>query len=1289
MLAVSLGLVGCVGGGNDGGGVPAPSAAPKAAVAGAATPLKKLQTIVQTAFPGARLDVVPGGAQRLFGGVLARGTTPAEAVERFRASYAAAIGASPNDLVPHDLQRKGGLAPAGAAPSAVGLMYDETTGQPKFWLYHYGQTTNGLAVHRGGLAALVRNDGANAVVWASSSVKELSALHMPRTLVPITPDRDKSLRAIRGTTDFSGRVLVTPTALAQVSAAETVVFAGTDNREAPARPAIRYTVDTMPAGRYQLVADARTGDVLDVENLIVSDNVTGTVAANVTQGDVAMECADEVSTPFPFAEVDGPSSAQAFTDANGAYTLTNAATGTVSVTSLMGGQFFDVFNLAGSLETLSSSVVPPAPASFLHNAADSDPTVIAQVNGYANANQMRAFLLKYLPTYPVIATQLNFPVNVNLSSANNPTCPGNAFYDGVSLNLCLGSTQFANTSFASVAHHEYGHHIIASGGSGQGEYGEGMADSVAVLQSGQHGLAFGFFLNQCTMALRDADNTCQFSSASCSSCGSEVHDCGQLMSGIVWSIRKALALSHPDTYVDLINKLVLSSIPLHKGTGINAQIAIDLLTLDDDDGNINNGTPHYNEICTGFAAHGLSCPPILVGLNVAPTGDLASEGPVAGPFAPASAVYTLSNLGPAASLSYTAATTAATPWLTITNGAGQIPLGQTVQATVTINQAAAATLAKGGYDAVVQFTNLTDGVGNTTRAAHLQAGVPLPIFTETFEGGLGSFSPGTEPTNLWHVSAGCASAQAGHSAPNSLYFGIDSSCTYSNGSTVTGTATSGTVQITDTSAVKLRFNYFLTTEHLSSFDKASAQVSINGGAYTVVASNTQGGVTLQETTAWTPAEVDLTSLVAGLTAPVVRVRFAFDSVDSIANNFTGFVVDDVQVLAFGGAVVNAAPAVNAGPDQTLAPSATASLNGLVTDDGLPNPPAAVTTTWSMVSGPGVVTFGNASAKVTTATFSVAGTYTLRLTASDSALTSSDDVIITVAAPPPPNTAPVVSAGPDQTITLPATASLVGTVTDDGKPNPPATVTTTWSKVSGPGTVTFANASAKATTATFSAAGAYTLRLTASDSALTASDDIIVTVNPATTANTAPVVNAGPDQTITLPATASLAGTVTDDGKPNPPATVTTTWSKVSGPGTATFANASAKATTATFSVAGAYVLRLTASDSALTATDDIAITVNAAGSGPCAGLCTNPTNFTVNGSFQSGNIGTAAVCYQTTSVVHGGNCGNFVSPRTLKVNGTTEPCSGGNWASVPAAKNGGYCIQTTAGNQAFAFFTAF
>jgi len=111
--------------------------------------------------------------------------------------------------------------------------------------------------------------------------------------------------------------------------------------------------------------------------------------------------------------------------------------------------------------------------------------------------------------------------------------------------------------------------------------------------------------------------------------------------------------------------------------------------------------------------------------------------------------------------------------------------------------------------------------------------------------------------------------------------------------------------------------------------------------------------------------------------------------------------------------------------------------------------------------------------------------------------------VTVNPQPPTNQAPTVNAGPDQTITLPAGVNLDGTVTDDGLPNPPGAVTTTWSQVGGPGTVTFGNASAVDTTATFSTDGIYILRLTADDGGLTAFDEVTVTVNPQPPANQAP------------------------------------------------------------------------------------------------------------------------------------------------------------------------------------------
>jgi len=92
------------------------------------------------------------------------------------------------------------------------------------------------------------------------------------------------------------------------------------------------------------------------------------------------------------------------------------------------------------------------------------------------------------------------------------------------------------------------------------------------------------------------------------------------------------------------------------------------------------------------------------------------------------------------------------------------------------------------------------------------------------------------------------------------------------------------------------------------------------------------------------------------------------------------------------------------------------------------------------------------------------------------------------------------------------------------------------------------------------------------------------------ANGPPLVDAGPDQTLLLPAVVtSLDGAVADEGLPDPPNTVTTTWTQISGPGTATFDDASLVNTGVQFSTPGTYVLRLTADDGDLTAFDDVTI----------------------------------------------------------------------------------------------------
>jgi hypothetical protein len=348
--------------------------------------------------------------------------------------------------------------------------------------------------------------------------------------------------------------------------------------------------------------------------------------------------------------------------------------------------------------------------------------------------------------------------------------------------------------------------------------------------------------------------------------------------------------------------------------------------------------------------------------------------------------------------------------------------------------------------------------------------------------------------------------------------------------------------------------------------------------------------------------------------------------------------------------VNQPPAVNAGADQTASlPNAVVSLAGSARDDGLPSPPGQMTTTWTKISGRedsagGTVVFANPNAPATTATFGADGIYVLRLTASDGAVTVSDDVTITVNPPAivgtgtgltgdyfnDPNNGShfvtFVGSRLDPTVNFDwvTSAPAAGVTSDNfsvrwrGFVQAPVSGSYTFTTIADDGVRLWVNGQLLIDNWIDQAA---TVRSSAPVT-LTAGTKYDVTMEyyehggnasaklqwsypgqaqsaipqpqlyPAT--NRAPVVNAGADRTITLPATTSLTGTASDDGQPSPPAKMTFAWSKVSGPGTVTFANGSALSTTASFSTAGVYTLRLTASDSALASTDDVVVTVNAA-----------------------------------------------------------------------------------------------
>lgn len=103
------------------------------------------------------------------------------------------------------------------------------------------------------------------------------------------------------------------------------------------------------------------------------------------------------------------------------------------------------------------------------------------------------------------------------------------------------------------------------------------------------------------------------------------------------------------------------------------------------------------------------------------------------------------------------------------------------------------------------------------------------------------------------------------------------------------------------------------------------------------------------------------------------------------------------LLWAGGIVSNTAPSLTVTDPIVATTSVPVSMGASVSDDGLPS--GTLTSLWAFVSGPGIVTFVDATDPNTNATFDTAGTYVVNLAASDTALSTNQNVTVIVSDPP--------------------------------------------------------------------------------------------------------------------------------------------------------------------------------------------------------------------------------------------------------------------------------------------------
>jgi len=520
-----------------------------------------------------------GRIKRLYGEAFSSGASPEISANSFLQANARLFGVAFEDLGDRYLQP---------------IMYERDTGRYKFTGVCYAQHKEGIPVFRSRLVLLVRNEEEYPLVLASADLRDLGGFEPQLESRSLNPDLGiiNAQRVLPDLTNFTKP--------------EMVIWAGVDDLVVD--PVLAYTfisdnyqqVDREEPQKEFFVTDAETGAILYQEDLIIFEDVLGSVQGKATQEKAADFCEEELPEPMRWGRVNIGSTV-AYADSNGDFVIPDQGSSEVTVESRLWGLWFRVYNQAGTDAVLYDSIIPPGPADFMHNDPNTDEYNRAEVNGYLQANIVRDFTLIYNPDYPGLQ-QNEFPVYVNETGGY---CPGNAWYDGVSITFCQSGSGYPNTAWSTVVHHEYGHHLVEMAGSGQGQYGEGMSDVMGVLILDDPGTGYGFY-GDCNEPLRNADNDIQYP------CEGEIHYCGQLLSGCVWSTRNELLITNPSSYLDILSNLAINAILLHTGTMIDPSITIDYLTLDDDNGDIYDGTPHYYEIAAGFGAHNMDAPELTL-----------------------------------------------------------------------------------------------------------------------------------------------------------------------------------------------------------------------------------------------------------------------------------------------------------------------------------------------------------------------------------------------------------------------------------------------------------------------------------------------------------------------------------------------------------------------------------------------------------------------------------------------------------------------------------------------------
>ncbi|MCK4341206.1 MAG: hypothetical protein KAY37_05720 [Phycisphaerae bacterium] len=278
-------------------------------------------------------------------------------------------------------------------------------------------------------------------------------------------------------------------------------------------------------------------------------------------------------------------------------------------------------------------------------------------------------------------------------------------------------------------------------------------------------------------------------------------------------------------------------------------------------------------------------------MNITPTEDFNTAGPVGGPFSPASKTYELENLT-GETIDWEVTALPAVAWLTPSGDtSGTLLDSDTVEVGYELS-ASAQTLDEGVYVATLHFTNLTNHLGDATRQVILTVGNPTPV--KYYEWTLDT-NPGwsTEDEWAWGQPTGGGGVNYGEPDPTSGHtgtsvYGYDLNGDYAN-NLPERHLTSTAIDCTGMYNVQLNFWRWLNVEQ-PIYDHAYVRVSNDNVSWITVWEN-DAEIT---DSSWHEMNLDISSVANNQLT--VYLRWTMGTTD-VGWTYSGWNVDDIEIWA--------------------------------------------------------------------------------------------------------------------------------------------------------------------------------------------------------------------------------------------------------------------------------------------------------------------------------------------------------------------------------------------------------